>query len=291
MRQALNLTVLGGLIAIALTGASHAQTIPPLSASRAAPGMPAAPQAVPIPAGRQVYYAPGDFRWMNDKPHVQRATVIGETVSFSIVQMDGKAPAALTHPAETVLQGQGGRVALDNTPAPVGRLDVAVVAPGPQSTVRVSGNEAAQFLVFTATPVAPGMVDASGANPQRVSSTRINVRVFDTMPWIGEKGKSRFKAIAGDSCTFVIWRIPAAAMRGTGGPGHHHTIEQISYLVEGHSTTRIGDQIRTVGPGALFMIPADVDHMGFEAVNNEDIILLDFQPFIRKDLLSQQAAK
>lgn len=276
----------------ALLSVAHAQTIPPLSASRAAPGMPAAAQAVPIPAGRQVYYAPEDLRWVNDTPPVRRATVLGETVTFSIVIMHGKASATLAHSAETVLQGQTGRVALDGASSAIGRLDVAVVAPGLQPTLHVNGPEAAQLLVFTATPVAPRFTDATdGAKPRAASFTGISVRAFDALPWIGEEGKSRFKAIAGDSCTFVIWRIPAAAMRGTGGPGHHHTIEQISYLVEGHATTRIGDQIRTVGPGMLFMIPADVDHMGFEAVNNEDIILLDFQPFIRKDLLSQQAVK
>lgn len=114
MRKALSC-----IATIVLLNVAHAQTIPPLSGGRAASGMPAAAQAVPIPAGRQVYYAPEDLRWVNDTPRVRRATVIGETVTFSIDQMGEKASATLTHPAETVLQEQTGSTMLDNTSAPM----------------------------------------------------------------------------------------------------------------------------------------------------------------------------
>ena len=46
---------------------------------------------------------------------------------------------------------------------------------------------------------------------------------------------------------------------------------------------RIGNRIKTVGPGTLLMIPSDVDHLPMTPIDKEVVLMLDFQPIIRPE--------
>jgi mannose-6-phosphate isomerase-like protein (cupin superfamily) len=257
-----------------------AQTVPPLSASRPMPGFPARPEAAPIPPGRQVFYQPEDLIWVDDAPGVSRTTVAGETISFTIVRLHGQTVVRGAPGAESAVLNMEGGMELDNVP--FREMEAVILPDGTGSMVQASDD--AQLLVFSNTPIS---LAREGTTPP--ADTKRKVAAFNQLPWIGELGKAQFKTLSGDGCTLTLYLLPASIMGGTQEPGHHHTMEQITYVLQGHARVRVGDQIRTIGPGTLVMIPSDVDHLPMESLNNEDLLVLDFQPVVRQDLLDRQA--
>ena len=61
-----------------------------------------------------------------------------------------------------------------------------------------------------------------------------------------------------DSMTVAYWEIEAGASM----PEHSHVHEQIVNLIEGELELRVGDEVRTVTPGVVAVIPPDVPHSG-----------------------------
>ncbi len=107
---------------------------------------------------------------------------------------------------------------------------------------------------------------------------------FNKMPWTNVPGMGDMKAVFGQNMSIFMWHITPDIMEGVGAPGHHHDVEQISYILEGHCKMRVGDQIRAVGPGTVIRVPANVDHPPLTPINNEDVMIVDLQPVVRKDL-------
>jgi quercetin dioxygenase-like cupin family protein len=64
-------------------------------------------------------------------------------------------------------------------------------------------------------------------------------------------------------------------------PLHHHPHEQGGILLEGRLELTIGDEVRVVEPGSLFLIPANVPHKAV-AVGGPVVVLDVFSP-IRED--------
>lgn len=64
-------------------------------------------------------------------------------------------------------------------------------------------------------------------------------------------------------------------------PLHHHPHEQGGILLEGRMELTIGDDVRTVEPGAAYLIPANVPHRAV-AVGGPATILDVFSP-VRED--------
>ena len=68
----------------------------------------------------------------------------------------------------------------------------------------------------------------------------------------------RVRFLHSDSMTVAYWDIePGAAM-----PEHSHPHEQIVNLIEGEFELSVGDEVRTLAPGFVAIIPPDVAHSG-----------------------------
>ena len=68
----------------------------------------------------------------------------------------------------------------------------------------------------------------------------------------------RVRFVHSDSMTVAYWEIePGASM-----PEHSHSHEQIVNLIEGEFELRVGDEVRTIAPGSVAIIPPDVAHSG-----------------------------
>jgi quercetin dioxygenase-like cupin family protein len=66
----------------------------------------------------------------------------------------------------------------------------------------------------------------------------------------------RARAVAGSEATLAhIELAPNAAV-----PEHHHVHEQTGMLLRGSLTFTIGGETKTLAPGAMWVIPADVPH-------------------------------
>ena len=64
-------------------------------------------------------------------------------------------------------------------------------------------------------------------------------------------------------------RLP---VNGATTPHYHPRTEEIYYIVEGHGSMRVGDEIRSVGPGDAIAIPPGAPHQ----IRNTDSIILKF---------------
>jgi quercetin dioxygenase-like cupin family protein len=283
-------------------GGSGAQEVPPLSESTTLEGLQAAPQAVPIPEGWKVFYDKDDIEMVEIRRGMRRGVVAGKTISVSVDELDpeyikGSPPSSAHHhaheQADLGLEGAM-EVYVDGMREPVGPMQISLIPPDAAHTVtRVMGPGKVLSLELSTIrredllPHRPQITFPASPEPKPVPPGHGVFADFNKMPWRGEPGTRRVKAVFGQNMTVFMWHIPASTMEGTHLPGHHHTVEQISILLEGHVEIRVGDQIRRVGPGDILCIPADVDHPGMKAVDGEDIVIVDFQPIVRQDLMER----
>lgn len=57
-------------------------------------------------------------------------------------------------------------------------------------------------------------------------------------------------------------------------PMHSHPYEQVSLVVQGRLSLRVGDEAREVGPGDMWFVPVDVPHGG-KVLGDEPVIFID----------------
>ena len=68
----------------------------------------------------------------------------------------------------------------------------------------------------------------------------------------------RVRFVHTDNMTVAYWDIE----RGAAMPEHSHEHEQIVNLIEGDFELTVGDELRTLTPGVVAVIPPDVPHSG-----------------------------
>ena len=68
----------------------------------------------------------------------------------------------------------------------------------------------------------------------------------------------RVRFIHSDSMTVAYWEIEPGALM----PEHSHSHEQIVNLIEGELELTVGDEVRTLVPGLVAIIPSNVAHSG-----------------------------
>lgn len=56
-----------------------------------------------------------------------------------------------------------------------------------------------------------------------------------------------------------------------------HTEDEVYYVVSGQARIHVGDERRTVGPGSIIFVPADVEHRFFD-VTEDLVVLVVFGP-------------
>jgi len=84
---------------------------------------------------------------------------------------------------------------------------------------------------------------------------------FDAVPEMGPTpiwNGVVVRALHSEHVTFGVVELDADVDR----PEHSHVNEQIGVLVSGSLMLRIGDESRTMGPGELWRIPANLPHSG-----------------------------
>jgi quercetin dioxygenase-like cupin family protein len=293
------------IFAVALAATTLTLAQQPRRASADPDALPAGPKALPIPAGRQVFYDTTTMPWPAEGG--RRKTVLGDNVTFNLAELTpspgrgrGRAPGAPIghhHDYEQVLFGLEGiylQAAGPTVTCRVGRLMACLEPPNvPHSVTGYESQDKVLTIEFIPlarkdlVPPRPQIDYPMSPEPMPIPAGMEVYADFNKMAWVGPAGQAQFKALIGKTCSLVLWHLPAATFKGTSAPGHHHTAEQISYVIEGHADVRVGDQVRRVGPGMMILIPPDVEHLPMTAVNNEDVLLLDFQPAVRRDLLKQ----
>lgn len=286
-------------ILVAVVASAPVQRVPPLSESVVLEGAPGAREAVPIPPGVQVFYHPKDIPMVTIREGMRRGVVVGNTISVSVDELDplhiqGSPPESAHH--HTHEQADFGLVGtlevfVGGKRAPVGPMMISMVPPDvPHTVTRVLGPGKVTSLEFSTIrredllPHRPQVQFPASAEPTSVPDGFQVFTDFDTVEWVGEPGASRFTAVFGETCTAFIYHVPAESMKGVEAPGHHHHNEQISVVIRGQADLRLGDQFQRVGPGTVMLVPPNVDHYGLAPVNDEDLVLLEFQPIVREDM-------
>lgn len=292
-------TLLLMLAALVLASNAWAQKVPPLSESIVLEGAPGAEEAWPIPDEVQVFFHPEDIPMVTTSEGERRGVVAGETISVSFDELDPRhlegwpVESAHHHDYELAYFGLSGTAELyvGGRRSPVGPGMIAVVPPNvPHTITRVMGPGLVRSLEFSTTrradllPERPKIDFPASPEPEPLPAGFPVFTDFDTVEWVGEPGKSRFTAVFGESCTAFIYHVPASTMEGVETPGHHHHNEQISVVIRGHADVRMGDQFERVGPGTVMFVPPNVDHYGLSSVDDEDLVLLEFQPIVREDM-------
>lgn len=97
----------------------------------------------------------------------------------------------------------------------------------------------------------------------------------DDRPWEQMPDGTRRKAYFNDRLTVMLFEI--------GGPQsgpmktHHHPHDQITYVIEGTARVKVGDDIRIVGPGSVYIAPSNVEH-GAQVLSKRLVLLETFTP-------------
>ncbi|MFH1689643.1 MAG: cupin domain-containing protein [Candidatus Eisenbacteria bacterium] len=68
----------------------------------------------------------------------------------------------------------------------------------------------------------------------------------------------RVRFVHSDNMTIAYWEIEAGASM----PEHSHLHEQIVSLVEGEFELSVGDEMKTLVPGRVAIVPPDIPHSG-----------------------------
>lgn len=273
--------------------------LPPLSASVSVRGLPAARTAVPLPPDRQVFFELSPMPWVQDGPGLRRKTIAGETTRFSLLEVttpeNGSSPIQRFPFERTILQVEGAiQLDIGGYSLELGPMQVAVIPPGVPHTLTAMGSGEGSHnvaLEFCSIGAAAETARAIGRDRAQTTEYQVLMIDLDRMLWDSRPNDLKFKRVEGDSSYFHLWSFPPSTMYGTDQPGHHHTAEQISYVLQGHAEMRIGDRIRSLGPGALLIIPSDVDHLPMSPINQESVLLLDYQPIIRPMVVTPESIR
>ena len=67
------------------------------------------------------------------------------------------------------------------------------------------------------------------------------------------------RMVHGDNTTLAVWEIK----KGSVLPEHHHTQEQITYILDGQLEMVIGGEKMLLTAGSVHVIPSDVPHSAF----------------------------
>jgi quercetin dioxygenase-like cupin family protein len=87
------------------------------------------------------------------------------------------------------------------------------------------------------------------------------------------------RVISGKQGTMVYWRMKAGARAAV----HEHPHEQFVWMIKGTMDFRIGNEMRTMKPGDVAVIPGGVEHEGYFP---EDSEVIDFFAPVREDFLT-----
>jgi len=80
---------------------------------------------------------------------------------------------------------------------------------------------------------------------------------------------ARGPKVEGEKILMGIFHFPV----GKEAKPHTHPNEQIGYVVKGKVRSRIGGEEKVLGPGDVFLIPANTEHGGGEILEEMEVIV------------------
>jgi quercetin dioxygenase-like cupin family protein len=100
----------------------------------------------------------------------------------------------------------------------------------------------------------------------------MNIHSIDwsKIPWEPVRAGVERKAFSGSGATVALNRL----MPGHEPRPHSHPHEQIAYVMSGKIDFHIGDDVVTLGPGGVLVIPPNALHWGV-VVGDEPVLNLD----------------
>jgi len=85
--------------------------------------------------------------------------------------------------------------------------------------------------------------------------------------------KRYFEFLRKSSLSLGLYRLPA----GEADPQKPHTEDEVYYVLEGRAQIRVGAETRSVGPGSIVFVAAQVDHR-FHSIEEDLTVLVFFAP-------------
>jgi len=73
-----------------------------------------------------------------------------------------------------------------------------------------------------------------------------------------EKGGGVYQCVHTPDRSYVLWQLPKGSLL----PHHHHSEEQVTFLIAGEYRLKVGDQERVNGSGSITFIASNVPHSG-----------------------------
>ena len=75
------------------------------------------------------------------------------------------------------------------------------------------------------------------------------------------------------SLSLGLYRLPAGGV----DPQSPHTEDEVYYVVDGRAQIRVGEEDRSVGPGSIVFVAAQVNHC-FHSIEQDLTVLVFFAP-------------
>lgn len=109
---------------------------------------------------------------------------------------------------------------------------------------------------------------------------------WSRLPWQQIRGGVYRKAFSGEGATVALHRLDPGHVPNP----HAHPYEQIIYILEGEVDFHVGAEVRRLGPGALLVVPPNVEHYA-EVIGEAPVLNLDVFTPARKEILAQEGSR
>lgn len=95
----------------------------------------------------------------------------------------------------------------------------------------------------------------------------------DVVTRLAGSGRLYEEFIRSHDLSVGLYRLAA----GEADPQSPHTEDEVYYVVAGQARIHVGDDMRTVGPGSIVFVAADVEHR-FVDITEDLVVLVVFGP-------------
>ena len=97
--------------------------------------------------------------------------------------------------------------------------------------------------------------------------------VSDVLARLTTSGRLFEEFVRSHDLSVGLYRLEAGAT----DPQAPHTEDEVYYVVSGQARIHVGEETRTVGPGSIIFVAADVEHRFFD-ITEDLVVLVVFGP-------------
>ncbi len=109
--------------------------------------------------------------------------------------------------------------------------------------------------------------------PEKVITMPQAILEADERPWVDIGKGIKRKYYFSDRITMVYFEMTKAGQEEDGDRTHAHPHDQIAYILEGQAEITIGDEVKEIGPGGVFIVPSNMLHN--LVVLSEKVVAID----------------